>query len=126
MAGAATFAPRRCYVVAQLAALLWTTPHSTSVNWSRVHAAETYSASGRFLFRFLEGLDTAPHVVGAPDSRAEALDLDDLTVVDELFICRAVFLDVPGEHCRIRSLEHDPFETECVGYARDDVGPPRL
>jgi hypothetical protein len=68
--------------------------------------------------------DAAPQALRAPDAAAQALELDDLRVVDEQVDLGPVVLHVPAEHLRIGRFEHHLFEAELTRDGRHHVGAP--
>src|SRR5262249_50379046 len=60
----------------------------------------------------------------APDAGAQALQLNNLTVVDKEVDFRAIVLDVPGEYAWVSSFEHDFFQAQGVDNPRHHIGPP--
>jgi len=54
-------------------------------------------------------LNTTPSALGAPDARAQRLELHDLAVIDEQIDLIAVTFYVPFEYRRVRALEHHLF-----------------
>src|SRR5664279_5151398 len=70
------------------------------------------------------GGHAAPQALGAPDAAAQALELDDLGVVDEQVDLGAVVLDIPAEHLRVGGLEHHVLEAELPRDRGDHVGAP--
>src|SRR6185437_3155882 len=70
------------------------------------------------------GDDPAPEALGAPDPAPQALELNDLRVVDEQVDLGPVVLDIPAEHLGVCGLEHHLLQAELPGDRSDDVGTP--
>src|SRR5690625_2176451 len=68
--------------------------------------------------------DPAPGGLVAPDVLAQALELQDLRVVDEQVDLVAIVLDVPLEHLWVRGFEHDLLQADTVDDGRDRAGVP--
>src|SRR4029453_7847818 len=68
--------------------------------------------------------DAAPEVVRSPNSGPQALELDDLAVVDEGVDVGAVLLHVPAEDLRLGRLEHHSLQSELGNDPGDEIGSP--
>src|SRR5437667_12682287 len=69
-------------------------------------------------------LNSTPGALGAPDTRAQCLELHDLAVVDEQIDLVSVVLDIPFEYRRVGAFEHDLFEPELIDDAGDHISAP--
>src|SRR5437773_12333246 len=85
---------------------------------SRFNAKHGYST--------LVGEHPAPEALGPPDTRTQALQLDDLAMVYEEVHLWTVVLDVPGEHLRVGGLEHHALQPQRVDDPGDHIGAPGL
>jgi hypothetical protein len=70
--------------------------------------------------------DPAPKTLGAPDTRTQAFELDDLAVIHKEVYFRTVVLDIPRKDFRIRCFKHWLLQSQSVDNPGDHISAPRF
>src|SRR5438105_15130408 len=68
--------------------------------------------------------DPAPETLRPPNTGTQALELNNLAVVDKKVCFGTVALDIPGEDLRIGRLEHHLVQVQAIDDSGNDVGAP--